>query len=136
MTNNFTLDPRLASDTFEITDLVLSKLLLMDNANFPWVILVPRKENICEIIDLNEEDQMQLMREISLVSRIMQEIFSPDKLNVAALGNIVPQLHVHIIARFKGDIAFPEPTFGKAKKPYETNERDTIIQKIREALPS
>jgi diadenosine tetraphosphate (Ap4A) HIT family hydrolase len=132
--SRFTLDERLKNDGFEVIDLPLCKVILVDNANFPWVILVPRVNNITEIIDLNEKEQMNLMQEICLVLVAMKEIFNPDKLNMAAFGNIVPQLHIHIIARYKSDIAFPQPTFGHKREPYEERERLKLIEQIKAKL--
>ncbi|MCC2647114.1 MAG: hypothetical protein K0R02_1179 [Rickettsiaceae bacterium] len=130
----FQIDPRLSADGFELLELKLSKVIFVDNAHFPWVILVPQRENLKEIIDLSKEDRYILIDEISLISEVMQEVFLPDKLNVAALGNVVSQLHIHIVARFTNDIAFPQPVFGKEKKPYELARRKELIQKLREAL--
>jgi diadenosine tetraphosphate (Ap4A) HIT family hydrolase len=130
----FHLDPRLESDGFDLLDLKLSKVIFVDNAHFPWIILVPQRENLKEIIDLSKEDRYTLMDEINLVSVVMQEVFWPDKLNVAALGNVVSQLHIHIVARFANDIAFPQPVFGKERKPYELAKREELKQKLREAL--
>lgn len=129
--SEFTVDPRLGTDADIICELGLSRLLLFGNALFPWVILVPRRDNLREIIDLPEEDRGVLMREISLVSRVMQDIFKPDKLNVAALGNMVPQLHVHIIARYVGDAAWPGVPFGGESTEYGEERRKELISQIR-----
>jgi diadenosine tetraphosphate (Ap4A) HIT family hydrolase len=110
--NVFTLHERLSADTFFVWDGVLSSVLLMNNTFFPWLILVPRVEEAHELIDLNDHDRHILMDEIAFASRAMQHIFTPDKLNVAALGNQVPMLHVHIIARYKTDAAWPNPVWG------------------------
>src|SRR5215469_12081697 len=107
----FALHPQLACDTFFITDLKLCRVLLMNNGLFPWLILVPKVDGIKELIDLSDTDRHVLMDEISLASEIMKALFSPDKLNIAALGNQVPQLHVHIIARFTHDSAWPNPVW-------------------------
>ncbi len=132
--DKFEIDERLSSESFKLIDLKLSRVLLMDNVLFPWLILIPRKQNLTEIIDLNTQERMILMEEISLLSDVLMKVFSPDKLNVAALGNIVPQLHVHIIARYKNDIAWPESTFGKAKKAYTTAERLDIMDALIKLL--
>lgn len=132
--SEFIIDPLLSSDSDMICELGLSRLLLSRNALFPWVILVPRRDNLREIIDLPEEDRGVLMREISLVSRVMKDIFKPDKLNVAALGNVVSQLHVHIIARYVGDAAWPGVPFGGESAEYEEERRAELIRQIREAV--
>lgn len=117
--DSFTLHPQLAAETAPVGDLLLSRVLLMDNERFPWILLVPRRPGIREIVDLDEREQVVLLREIAAASRAMQALFSPDKLNVAAIGNMVPQLHVHIVARFTADEAWPKPTFGFAPpRPY------------------
>ena len=134
MTNIFHLDQRLSDDACESLDLSLSKLLLVNNSLFPWVILVPKQNNLKELIDLSEKDRIILMDEISLISEAMKKIFSPDKLNVAALGNIVEQLHIHIIARYKNDPAWPNPTFGFAKQKYSQERQKEIINQLQELL--
>ncbi len=134
MNVKFILDQRLKDDTIEIIDLTLSKLLLVDNALFPWVILVPKQTSLTEIIDLSEENQQILMKEIALISQMMRELFKPDKLNVAALGNIVKQLHIHIIARFESDKAWPGPAFGQDKINYTEKELERLINSIKSYL--
>jgi diadenosine tetraphosphate (Ap4A) HIT family hydrolase len=118
----FTLHAQLERDTFLITNLPLCRALLMNNALFPWIILVPRVEGAREILDLSPEERHPCMDEIAQASAVMQYLFLPDKLNMAALGNQVPQLHVHVIARYTGDAAWPEPVWGKGFKPYEDPE--------------
>ena len=100
MNTHFALDPNLEADTHPIGELHLSQLLLMDDARFPWLILVPRIAGARELIDLDEGDQRSLLGEISAVGRAFEALLRPDKLNIAALGNVVPQLHVHLIARY------------------------------------
>jgi len=134
MNQEFKLDIRLKNDGEVIAELDLCKLILVNNANFPWVILVPKYNNLKEIIDLTKENQILLMNEISYISTIMKELFQPDKLNVAALGNIVSQLHVHIIARFKNDAAWPDPVFGKSKESHNKEKYLAIIKKIQEKI--
>src|SRR5579871_4802694 len=102
----FALHPDLERDTFFVADLALCRALLMNNRLFPWLVLVPRVINMREIMDLSDADRHRLMDEIAHASRVMMSVFSPDKLNVAALGNQVPQLHVHVIARFTADAAW------------------------------
>lgn len=108
----FRLNEKLAADTCEIDRWALSYVLLANNAHFPWLILVPARDNIREIYELSSDDQSQLMQEINLGSRILANMASPHKLNVAAIGNIVAQLHVHVVARFTTDIAWPKPVWG------------------------
>jgi len=128
--SDFQLDSGLGDSTSLVCDLALSRVLFSNNALFPWMLLVPRQNNLREIIDLSEEDQIILMREIAMMSHIMQDIFKPDKLNVAALGNIVEQLHIHIVARYESDAAWPDPVFGKAKADYDGDKRKELIKKI------
>ena len=108
----WTLHPQLQKDTVDIGDLPLSRVLIIKDAHYPWLLLVPRREDITEIIDLDEVAQAQLMAEIARVGRALKEVTKCDKLNVAALGNVVPQLHVHIIARRTTDAAWPRPVWG------------------------
>lgn len=109
---NWTLHPQLQKDTVDIGDLPLSRVLIIKDAHYPWLLLVPRREDITEIIDLDEVAQAQLMAEIARVGRALKEVTKCDKLNIAALGNVVPQLHVHIIARRTTDAAWPRPVWG------------------------
>jgi len=135
VSNGFALHPRLAADTFALGDFPLSRLLLMNDAQYPWFILVPRREDAREIYLLDEADRLQLWRESAQLSRAMMTAFSGHKLNVAALGNVVPQLHVHVIARFTDDIAWPRPVWGMASAlPYSTEALVDRIQRLRAAL--
>jgi diadenosine tetraphosphate (Ap4A) HIT family hydrolase len=124
---NFKLDSRLKNDCFLIKELKLSKLLLMNNKLYPWFILVPKRSNITEIIDLNFEDQKILLSEINEISKIIQQKYQPDKLNIAALGNVVSQLHIHIIARYKNDATFPQPVWVSNKKEEYGDEINDIL---------
>ncbi len=108
----WSLHARLKEDTIDIGDLPLSRVLVIKDAHYPWLLLVPRRPEVVEIIDLNEVEQAQLMTEISRVGRALKDITRCEKLNVAALGNVVPQLHVHVIARRSGDAAWPRPVWG------------------------
>ena len=110
----WTLHPQLERDTASFGDLPLSRVLVINDANFPWLLLVPRRPGMVDLIDLDEVEQAQLMTEITRVARALREVTKCDKLNVAALGNAVPQLHVHIIARFRTDVAWPKPVWGAA----------------------
>jgi len=131
----FSLAPQLEADTVPVGDLPLSRVLLMNDANYPWLILVPRLPGITEIIDLEANVQTQLLSEIARVSAALKSLTGCDKLNVAALGNVVPQLHVHVIARFKTDAAWPKPVWGVVPaKPYEHAARERLVADLRRAL--
>lgn len=108
----WSLHPQLQKDTVDIGDLPLSRVLVIKDAHYPWLLLVPRRSEVTEIIDLDEVAQAQLMAEIARVGRALKEVTKCDKLNVAALGNVVPQLHVHLIARRSTDAAWPRPVWG------------------------
>jgi diadenosine tetraphosphate (Ap4A) HIT family hydrolase len=129
------LHPQLEKDCIVLGKLDLCAVLLMPDANYPWLILVPQRENISEIYQLSESDQQQLMRESSKVSRVLAELFNADKINVAALGNMVPQLHVHHVARFRTDAAWPAPIWGAvAAKEYSAKGLEDIQEKLRYGL--
>ena len=129
------LHPQLAQDTHPLASFALSELRLMDDANHPWLILVPRVEDAVELVDLVDGQQAELTREIAAASRALQGAFKPHKLNVAALGNLVPQLHVHVIARFKEDIAWPRPVWGMASaQPYSPEALVQRIQRLQAVL--
>ena len=131
----FTLHPQLAADTVPVGDLTLSRVLLANDANYPWLILVPRRPALTEIIDLEENAQIQLLGEIAAVSNALKDLTACDKLNVAALGNVVAQLHVHVIARFRSDAAWPKPVWGAAPATaYDPAVRDALIGDLRKAL--
>ena len=129
------LHPQLADDTHPLAQFPLCEVRLMDDANHPWLILVPRVENAVEIIDLDAAQQAQLMQEIDRASRALQVAVKPHKLNVAALGNVVPQLHVHVIARFHDDIAWPRPVWGMATaQPYSPELLIARVEVLCDAL--
>ena len=131
----WSLHSQLKKDTIDIGDLPLCKVLVIKDAHYPWLLLVPRREGAVEIIDLDEVAQAQLMTEISRVSRSLKEITKCDKLNVAALGNLVPQLHVHVIARRTSDVAWPRPVWGVAPAvAYGDNAQRTLIEAVRRKL--
>lgn len=135
MTPAFSLDSRLAADTVAVADLPLSAVRLMNDATYPWLILIPRREGAVEIVDLAPEDRVQLMDEIARVSGVLRAMTRCDKLNVAALGNMVPQLHVHVIGRFAGDPAWPGLVWGKAPaQPYAEAPREGFIAALRARL--
>ena len=108
----FELHPQLAQDTFNVGDFPLCKLLLMNDRNYPWFILVPRCAEIREIFELEYSDQQQLLKESSQLSQVLNRVFQADKLNIAALGNMVPQLHIHHVVRYQTDQAWPKPIWG------------------------
>ena len=129
---NFVLDPRLETETSVLGELDLCKVLLMDDARFPWVVLVPKRSDLVEIIDLGAADLVRLIEEIATASGVLEAATSPHKLNVAALGNVVRQLHVHIIARFENDAAWPAPVWGKGERePYAPVKRAEFAGKLR-----
>ena len=126
----FQLDSRLAADTIPVGDLALSSVLLQNDARFPWFVLVPRIGGASEVTDLSEEQSVQLMREIRIAARVMMELCRPDKVNVGALGNIVAQLHVHVIGRFRSDPAWPGPVWGHgARTPFPDHAASALIER-------
>ena len=131
----WSLHPQLVRDTIPLGDMALSHVLVSKDANYPWLLLVPRRPDIVEIIDLDEAEQAQLMVEITRVSRALKEVTECDKLNVAALGNAVPQLHVHLIARRKTDAAWPKPVWGQVpERDYDPAALDQFMTAIRKTL--
>lgn len=136
MSKEFTIDKKLLDDSVLVEELHLSSLMLVNNKLFPWVLLVPRISRAREIIDLCKEDQVTLLEEITLVSKMMKTVFNPYKLNIAALGNVVEQLHIHIIARYKEDDAWPAPVFGMNKLLYNPSDIENITNLLRRELAS
>ncbi len=133
--STWSLHPRLAQDTMCIGDLPLSRLLLSNDANYPWLLLVPRRVGASEIIDLSSAEQARLMTEIALVSRALKAVTACDKLNVAAIGNVVSQLHVHVVARWRDDAAWPKPVWGAAPaRAYDPGERERFVAAVRRKL--
>jgi diadenosine tetraphosphate (Ap4A) HIT family hydrolase len=131
----FALHERLSADTIALGDLHLCRVLLMNDARFPWLILVPRRKDLVEILDLAPDERTLLMTEISAVSAALKEVTSAHKLNVAALGNMVAQLHIHIIARFTDDTAWPAPVWGSGNtKPYDRDDAQAFIADISRRL--
>jgi diadenosine tetraphosphate (Ap4A) HIT family hydrolase len=130
--SDWTLHPQLAADTVALGDLPLSRVLVMNDATYPWLVLVPRKTGITEVIDLDEDEQTHLMHEVTRAARALREVTACHKLNIAALGNMVPQLHVHVIARFRHDPAWPKPVWGAAPaKAYEREALDAFAASLR-----
>jgi len=129
----FELHPRLNEDCITIGNFPLCRLLMMNDASYPWFILVPQRPEVREMFELSLVDQQQLMVESSLLSKAISEQFHADKINVAALGNVVPQLHVHHIARFVNDPAWPAPVWGHAEaNPYSDEKAATLVEAMRE----
>jgi diadenosine tetraphosphate (Ap4A) HIT family hydrolase len=117
-----------------ITDLKLCSVRLIDNAKFPWIILVPKRNKVTDITNLNSKDQITLIKEIVFCSNVMKKIFKTKKLNVEKIGNIVPQLHIHIIARKKTDSSWPLSVWVAKGKPYQKIELKNLIIKIGKGL--
>ena len=129
------LDPQLERDTVEIGDMPLCRALLINDANYPWLLLVPRRHHIVEIVDLDYIEQAQLMNEIAQAARSLKAITGCDKINVAALGNVVPQLHVHVVARSRGDPAWPKPVWGTVSpRSYDDAELQKLLTPLRQRL--
>ena len=132
----FILDAQLTKDTHFIKTLDLCDLLLMDNSSYPWIILVPKRESVSEVIELSSSDRACLMQEICYISEIIKEIYNPYKLNIGAIGNIVRQLHIHIIAREQNDPSWPGPVWGdkSPRKFYDEDSKNLAIKKITNQL--
>ena len=131
----WSLHSQLEKDTIDIGDLPLCRVLVIKDAHYPWLLLVPRSEGAVEMIDLPEIEQAQLMTEISRVARALKDITKCDKLNIAALGNVVPQLHVHVIARRRSDVAWPRPVWGAAPPlAHDAEEVQLFISALRRKI--
>jgi diadenosine tetraphosphate (Ap4A) HIT family hydrolase len=131
----FKLYQRLQKDTIGITQLALSRVLLMNDSSFPWLILVPEREGVREIHELGPEDRLLLIEEITVASEIIRKLYSPDKINIGALGNLVPQLHIHVVGRFRTDRAWPGPVWGTGvARPYAAEELDAVSGRIKDAF--
>jgi diadenosine tetraphosphate (Ap4A) HIT family hydrolase len=132
---DWSLHPQLDRDTASLGDLPLSRVLVMNDANYPWAILVPRRADITEVIDLDESDQTQLMTEVTRVARALRAVTACHKLNIAALGNAVPQLHVHVIARFRTDAAWPKPAWGVVPaRAYDDARLAAFVAPLRQKI--
>ena len=132
---SFSLHPRLAADTHRVGDLPLSRVLLMDDARYPWLILVPRRPDLREIVDLPAAERAVLIEEIAAVSLALRHATGAEKLNVGAIGNVVPQLHIHIVARFASDLAWPAPVWGReAAVPYDAAARSARLASLVDSL--
>jgi diadenosine tetraphosphate (Ap4A) HIT family hydrolase len=133
--SSWSLHPQLEKDSVFVGDLPLSRLLVMKDANYPWLLLVPRRDGVSEVIDLGEPEQAQLLTEIPHASRALKTMTSCDKLNIAALGNVVAPLHVHIIARRYGDAAWPKPVWGVVPaKAYAPDALAQFIGALRQEI--
>jgi diadenosine tetraphosphate (Ap4A) HIT family hydrolase len=134
----FELDPRIEGSTLPVSDLALSQVRLMDQADVPWLVLVPRRADVVEMHHLPAADQAQLWRELGVVAALMERLFTPDKMNVVNLGMMVRQLHVHVIARFERDPCWPRPVWtgagGLTPRPYEPSDRDALLARLRAGL--
>ena len=131
----FVLDERLQQDTVTLGDFPLCRLLLMNDASYPWFILVPRREAVSELFQLDPADQQLLWREATALAEMLKDTFGADKMNVAALGNVVSQLHVHVIARRRDDAAWPAPVWGfQPASPYSEAQLVAIRQKLKLVL--
>lgn len=131
----FSLHPQLAADTFLVTDLELCRVLLMNDSQYPWLIAVPRVPGLTEWDELTPRETAVYMEESRQILAALRSLYAPDKLNIAALGNMVPQLHIHHIARFRTDAAWPQPIWGAhPPQPYSEHDRDLQLQRLRAAL--
>lgn len=133
--SRFSLHPRLQADTLPLAELPLCSLLLMNDTRYPWFILVPRHPDVQEIYQLSETDQQVLISESCQLGQAAMAIFAGDKLNVAALGNLVPQLHLHHVVRYRDDDAWPGPVWGKGSaRPYKKGEAETFAAPLLAAM--
>jgi diadenosine tetraphosphate (Ap4A) HIT family hydrolase len=133
--SDFQLHHQLAQDCFKVGSFSLSELLMMNDSQYPWFILVPRRANVKEIYQLSAQDRQTLQSESCLLAETLADLYRPDKLNIAAIGNLVPQLHLHHVVRYQTDIAWPAPVWGKfAKLPYAGEQPEQRISQLRTAL--
>ena len=131
----FTLHSQLAQDCFDLGAFPLCRLLLMNDSNYPWFILVPQRQDVAEIYQLTADDQLQLLRESSHLAEVLARQFAADKLNIAALGNVVPQLHVHHVVRYRSDAAWPAPVWGRVPaEPYTDAGVALVLERLRGAV--
>ena len=131
---SFKLNRKFLKTSHHLIDLKLCTIRLNDNSKFPWIILIPKRNNITDISDLNSKDQTLLMKEIVYASKVMKKLFKTSKLNVEKIGNIVPQLHIHIIARSKKDSSWPLSVWVVKGKNYSKTALKVIVDKLRKAL--
>ena len=128
------INKKFLTDSYYLTDLKLCTVRLIDNSKFPWIILIPNRKKVTDITELKPKDQILLMKEIVFCSKIMKKIFKTSKLNVEKIGNIVPQLHIHIIARFKKDSSWPLSVWVIKGKPYLKKALEKILIKIKKGF--
>ncbi|WP_339723228.1 HIT family protein [uncultured Paraglaciecola sp.] len=126
--STFVLHPQLEKDSELVTELPLCSVRLIKDANYPWLILVPHVADIKDVIDLSEDQQQKLWQESALVSRALKHLFTPDKLNIAALGNMVPQLHLHHIVRYQDDVSWPNPIWGQV--PFKAYSNVQLAEQV------
>ena len=131
----FELHARLADDTLIVGEFELCQLLIHKDANYPWFILVPKRPKVTEVYHLSEQDRMQLMKESCMLAEALVDVFSPDKINIATLGNMVPQLHIHHVVRYTIDVAWPHPIWGAmSAKDYPQTELEHRIESVANVL--
>ena len=134
--DDFQLDERLLASSFQLVDWPLSRVLLKNNADYPWFILVPRRQHLTEMTDFSKSDRYQLMDEIHQLSLVVQDLFKPDKINIGALGNIVAQFHMHVVARFHHDPLWPQGIWQSTIKEKSYVESNTLIVDLKNRLSS
>lgn len=131
----FILHPQLEKDTFFIGSLNISDILLMNDSRYPWIILVPRINNVCDITDLEDAERIQFNEEVHQIASLIKKSYQPERINIAMLGNVVPQLHCHIIPRFKEDFAWAKPVWGIGESiPYTKEQQEKIIPLLQKLL--
>jgi diadenosine tetraphosphate (Ap4A) HIT family hydrolase len=134
--NDFLLHPQLLADTHPVCELDLCSVRLTDDMRWPWLVLIPRRAFMRELVDLENDDQLKLLEEINRAARTLQRLYHTDKLNVAALGNVVPQLHIHVISRRRNDDAWPRPVWGVGEaEPYPPKQLAQRLAELSAALP-
>lgn len=133
----FSLDPRLQQDTLVLGDFALCRLLLMNDSSYPWLILVPRREAVSEVFQLAADEQQLLWRETTLLAETLKDAFVADKMNIATLGNVVSQLHMHVVVRHRDDAAWPAPVWGRQPAvPYSQEQLRAMRERLRLVLTS
>lgn len=131
----FALDQRLENDTLLVGDFELCRLLLMNDNRYPWFILVPKREDITEVFQLSDQEQLLMWQEATRLAEVLKDTFKGDKVNIASLGNVVSQLHVHVIVRKKTDAAWPSPVWGQGSAvPYNAEQITSVCEKLRMVL--
>ena len=133
----FSIDPRLQQDTLVLGDFALCRLLLMNDSTYPWLILVPRREAVSEVFQLAADEQQLLWRETTLLAETLKDAFVADKMNIATLGNVVSQLHMHVVVRHRDDAAWPAPVWGRQPAvPYSQEQLRAMRERLRLVLTS